>query len=112
MMASAPSVPLTIHEAVCARDGTGGVFRGQALTRAQAVARRRREDDVVVCGPDPFANAREAHVIETAVGPCKPDGPHADVAGVKALPHFQQKAPPPEGHTFYEVPTRKAVPTP
>jgi hypothetical protein len=85
-------------------------MRGEALTRAKAIARRRQGDDVVVCGADPFANAREAHTIESTFGPCKHDGPHSDVAGVMALPHFQQKTPPPIGHTFYEViPTRKAV---
>jgi hypothetical protein len=65
----------------------------------------------VACGPDPFANAREAHTIESAVGPCIPDGPH-EVAGALALPHFQQRAPPPVGHSFYETPVRKAIPTP
>ncbi len=106
-----PAQPLTIHEANCARDGSGGVLRGKALTRAEAITRRRNGDDVVGCGPDPFDNAREAHAIESAIGPCKPDGPHVDVAGVKALPHFQPKTRPPEGHTFYEVPTRKVAGT-
>jgi hypothetical protein len=82
------------------------------LTQAQAVGRRRLGEDVVVCGPDPFANARLARTIESTVGPCKPDGLHADVAGAMALPHFQQKSGAPGGHTFYEVPTRKAVSTP
>ena len=63
----------------------------------------------MVCGPDTFANAREAYAIESAVGPCVPDGPHLDVAGALALPHFQQRAAPPQGHTFYETPVRKAV---
>jgi hypothetical protein len=82
------------------------------LNRAEAVARRQRGEDVVVCGSDTFANAREADVIELSVGPCKPDGPHSDVAGALALPHFQQKSGHPEGHTFYETPVRKAVPGP
>ena len=102
----------SIHEAVCAGDGSGGVQRGRALTRAEAINHRRRGGDVVVCGTDPFANAREAHAIESAVGPCIPDGPHLDVAGALALPHFQQRVSPPEGHTFYETPVRKALPTP
>ena len=101
-----------MHEAICARDGSGGVSKGAVLTDAQAVARRQRGEDVVVCGSDPFVNARKAHAIESAVGPCKPDGPHADVAGALALPHFQQKMPPPLGHSFYETPIRKAVSTP
>jgi hypothetical protein len=84
-------------------------MRGAELTLAEPVARRRAGSDVVVCGPDTFANARKAFAIESAVGACKPDGPHADVAGGKALPHFQQKVRPPMGHTFYETPVRKAV---
>ena len=99
----------SIHEALCFRDGSGGVSRGAGLTLAEAIIRRQNGNDVVVCGDDPFANARQAFAIESSVGPCKPDGPHADVAGVKALPHFQQKAPPPIGHTFYETPVRKAI---
>ena|SRR2546428_9930183 len=102
---------LTIHEAICARDGSGAVSAGAVLTEAEAVVKRRNELDVVVCGLDAFANARLAHRIESAVGPCKPDGPHVDTAGAMALPHFQQKATPPAGHTFYETPKRKAVTT-
>jgi hypothetical protein len=111
-MTSPPSTPLTIHEGACATDGSGGVRRGSPLTRAEAVARRRVGGDVVVCGPDTFANAREAYAIESAVGSCIPDGPHTNVAGAMALPHFQQRVPPPEGHTFYETPVRKAIPNP
>jgi hypothetical protein len=111
MSAAQAGLP-TIHEAVCARDGSGGVTRGTALTEAAAVARRRGGGDVVVCGPDLFANARKAPAIEAAVGPCKPDGPHVAVAGMLALPHFQQIAGAPTGHTFYEVPTRRAANTP
>src|SRR5262245_16366617 len=110
--APSPAAVPTIHEATCARDGSGGVRRGGVLTQAAAVARRRAGLDVVVCGEDTFATARVAHTIESAVGPCKPDGPHADVAGALALPHFQQKRPPPAGHTFYETPVRKAINTP
>ena len=67
---------------------------------------------MVICGDDTFANARQAHAIESAAGPCKPDGPHSDVAGVQALPHFQQKVQPPAGHTFYKTPIRKALDPP
>jgi hypothetical protein len=111
-MTPSPSVPPSIHEAACAQDGSGGVERGRALTRAEAISHRQRGGDVVVCGGDTFANAREAHAIESAVGPCKPDGPHEDAAGDLALPHFQQRVRPPEGHTFYETPVRKATPKP
>lgn len=107
-MTLVPPTPPAAHEAACIQDGSGAVIRGKLLTRAEAIARRRQADDVVVCGPDTFANAGEARAIESAVGPCKPDGPHADVAGTMALPHFQQKTPPPGGHTFYETPIRKA----
>jgi hypothetical protein len=104
-MSSAPA----IYEADCAKDGSGGVVRGDQISHAQAIERRKKGQDVVVCGEDTFANARAAYGIETAVGPCKPDGPHTDVAGAMALPHFQQRTVPPEGHAFYETPIRKAV---
>ena len=109
-MTPSPSAVPIIHEGFCARDGSGGVRRGGILTRAEAINRRRGGGDVVVCGPDTFANAPEAHAIESAVGPCIPDGPHLDAAGVLALPHFQQRMAPPEGHSFYETPIRKAMP--
>jgi hypothetical protein len=108
-MSPSPAAPLSIHEAFCAQDGSGGVRRGRTLTRAEAIHHRRSNGDVVVCGPNPFDNSREAHAIECAVGPCIPDGPHLDVAGSLALPHFQQRVPPPLGHTFYETPVRKAI---
>jgi hypothetical protein len=108
-MTPSPSAPV-ICEATRATDGSGAVRRGRALTRAEAISRRRSGGDVVVCGPDPLANPREAYAIESAVGPCVPDGPHLDVAGALALPHFQQRAATPEGHTFYETPVRKAIP--
>jgi hypothetical protein len=111
-MTAASAAAVTVHEAVCAEDGSGAVVRGVVLTRSQAVARRQAGGDVVVCGPDTFANAREAFAIESAVGPCKPDGPHEDVAGTQALPHFQPKVRTSPGHTFYETPVRKAVPGP
>lgn len=109
-MTSSPATAPSIHEAFCARDGSGGVRRGRILTRTEAISRRQGGGDVVICGPDTFANSREAFAIESAVGPCIPDGPHLDAAGALALPHFQQRRPPPEGHTFYETPLRKAIP--
>ena len=109
-MTPSPPAPPAIYEAFCARDGSGGVRRGRTLTPAGAVRHRQSGGDVVVCGPDTFANAREAYAIESAVGPCVPDGPHLDAAGALALPHFQQRVPPAEGHTFYETPVRKAIP--
>jgi hypothetical protein len=103
---------VSIHEATCRADGSGEVVRSGVLTRAQAIAHRRAGGDVVVCGSDTMANAREAFAIESAVGPCKPDGPHADAAGAQALPHFQPKVRVLPGHTFYETPVRKAVVSP
>jgi hypothetical protein len=111
-MAPTSSAIVSIHEAVCSADGSGAVVRGAALDRAQAIARRAAGGDVVVCGPDTMANAREAFAIESAIGRCKPDGPHEDVAGTLALPHFQQKVRVVPGHTFYETPVRKAVTPP
>jgi hypothetical protein len=109
MTPSAAANP-SIHEAFCSRDGSGDVRRGAVHTRAEAIRRRQAGGDIVVCGPDVFANAREARAIESAVGPCIPDGPHLDTAGALALPHEQQRVPPPEGHTFYETHVRKAIP--
>jgi hypothetical protein len=111
-MVTATAVVPTIHEAVCARGGSGGVSRGATITQAEAIARRQRGEDVVVCRSDTFANARLAYAIESTVGPCKPDGPHLDVAGARALPHFQQRSGVPPGHTSYETSVRKAVTTP
>ena len=108
-MTSPSAILPSIHEALCARDGSGGVRKGRKLTRTEAIHHRQGGGDIVVCGTDTFANAREAHAIESAVGPCIPDGPHLDVAGAQALPHFQQRVPPPEGHSFYETPVRKAI---
>src|SRR5438046_151739 len=109
-MTPSPASKPNIHEAFCSQDGSGGVRRGRVLTRAEAIRHRQGDGDVVVCGPDTFATAHEAHAIESTVGPCIPDGPHLDAAGTLALPHFQQRLPPPEGHTFYETPLRKAIP--
>lgn len=59
-MTPSPPPGLTIHEALCPKDGTGAVQRGRNLTHSEAVAHRQNEGDVVVCGPDTFANARSA----------------------------------------------------
>src|SRR5438874_10845645 len=98
-MTPSPPAPPTIYEAFCARDGSGGVRRGRALTPAEAINHRRSGGDVVVCGPDTFANNREARMIESGVGPWVHHPPHLDVAGTLALPHVQQRLAPPEGHT-------------
>src|SRR5262249_41632031 len=65
--------------------------------------------DIVVCGADTFANCREARRVETAVGPCYHDRPHA-AGGLQALPHWQQRSGNPAGHSFYETNLTKALP--
>lgn len=98
--------PPLIHEATLGRDGA--VVKGSAITQAQAEDRRQRGLDVVVCGIDLPANRRLAGLIEqNANGSAKRCPPHAN-AGANALPHYQPVARPPQGHTFYETPNRKA----
>ena len=105
---SAPILP-TIHAAGVATDGSDAVDRGAELIRPAAETRRRAGEDIVVCGPDPFANDRLAHNIEQAVTPpgsrCLHHGPHL---GSQSLPHWQHKPPRDSGHSFYETPVRKA----
>ena len=97
----------TIHEAERASGPSGAVLSGAIIDFDAAVARRQAGFDVVVCGEDVAANRRLAGAIESAVGICQRSDPHRR-AGPMALPHFQQDAPPPEGHTFYETANRKA----
>jgi hypothetical protein len=78
------------------------------LTQAQAEARRQAGLDIVVCGPDAVDNRLLASEIEAAAGPWKRQREH-DKAGQLALPHFQQRQPPPVGHSFYETATKKAI---
>jgi hypothetical protein len=85
------------------------VRRGAAINRTQAEDRRRAGLDIVVCGDDAFANCQEARRIETAIGPCYHDGPHA-AGGLYALPHWQQRSGLPVGHSFYETDVTKALP--
>jgi hypothetical protein len=83
------------------------VDKGAEIDFATAVARRRAGQDVVVCGNDLEENRKLAKAIEATVGRYKQQRFHRD-AGPLALPHFQQDPKPPEGHTFYETPNRKA----
>jgi hypothetical protein len=86
----------------------GAVNKGNEITEAEAVARRRAGLDVVVCGSDLATNRRLAGQIEGAAnGRYKRCPPHAN-AGQHALPHYQPEERPPEGHTFYETEQRKA----
>lgn len=90
--------------------GAGGsVIRGALLTRAQAEAKRKTGQEVVVCGSDLASNRRLAGEIERAAnGNAKRCPPHAS-SGPNALPHYQPDPRPPAGHTFYETTNRKAV---
>jgi hypothetical protein len=104
--ANASSQPPRIHEATLAAGASGVVYRGREIDPAQAVAERQAGRDIVVCGDDVDANRRAAFAIESAVGPCIRHDPHWK-AGPHALPHYHQKAPPPEGHAFYETGSRQ-----
>ena len=104
---SIPSSPPTIQEAERASGPSGAVLAGTIIDFHAAVARRQAGLDVVACGEDVVANRRLAGAIEGAVGACQRNDPHRR-AGPLALPHFQQDAPPPQGHTFYETANRKA----
>lgn len=98
----------TIHEAGRLTDGSGAVEKGAEISEAEAVARRAGGADVVVCGDDLRANREQAMKIEAAIGPWMRQPQHTQTAGPMALPHFQQRLPPPLGHTFYETANSKA----
>ena len=101
-----PSPPPQIYEA--SLRAKGAVVKGQSLSQVQAEARRQTGRDVVVCGADLAANRRLAGQIErNANGNAKRCPPHLS-AGGHSLPHYQPDPRPPEGHTFYETPNRKA----
>jgi len=102
----APAPPPEIYAA--SLGANGAVVKGLALTQAQAEAERQIGNDVVVCGVDLAANRRLAGEIErNANGNAKRCPPHVN-AGPHALPHYQPDPRPPDGHTFYETPNRKA----
>jgi hypothetical protein len=105
--AARPPAP-TIHEAERATDLSGAILWGMEIDIPAAVARRQNGADVVVRGDDVDANRHAATTIEAAVGPYQRGAPHKQTAGPLALPHFQQRSPPPAGHTFYETDKRKA----
>ena len=102
-----PAEPL-IHEAMCATDGSGTVYKGKLIDEPTAVARRKQGQDVVVCGSDLAANRNLARRIEAQVSARYIlEAPHTLTAGSNALPHFQPDPRPPEGHTFYEGATKR-----
>lgn len=79
------------------------------ITEAEAVARRRAGLDTVVCGNDTVANRNLAERIESQVGGSyRHGGPHSN-AGLYALPHWQPRKRPPQGHSFYETHATKAL---
>jgi hypothetical protein len=101
-----PTPPQLIYEA---RLGTNGaVIRvPPPINQAQAIAIRKNDGNVVVCGPNKTANSVTARDIEqAATGHWKRCKPHLN-AGPYALPHYQ---PDPRGqtigHTFYETDTK------
>ncbi|HYT87926.1 MAG TPA: hypothetical protein VEL76_04345 [Gemmataceae bacterium] len=101
-----PPQPPQIFEAT--RGSMGRVTRGAQIDQAQAEARRKAGEDVVVCGSDHHANRGLAGQIETgANGTAKRCPPHLN-EGPYALPHYQPDPRPPEGHTFYETSNRRA----
>jgi hypothetical protein len=104
--------PPTVHEAFLESGASGAVLRGAELDEPAAVARRQAGEDIVVCGSSIKANRRRAFEIESAVGPCERQEPHDQLAGPRALPHFQQTDRSARGHSFYETEHRKAKPKP
>jgi len=103
-----PPAATTIHLATRATDGSGAVIKGGEIDTATAISGRNGGQDVVVCGDDAQANRQVALRIEEAVGPWMRQQKHTWSAGAMALPHFQQRSPPPHGHTFYETANAKA----
>jgi len=101
-----PPTPPQIFEATLGSQGR--VIRAAQIDQAQAEARRRAGQDVVVCGANHRANRSLAGQIETnANGKAKRCPPHHN-EGPYALPHYQPDPRPPEGHTFYETSNRRA----
>ncbi len=102
----------TIHYA-STKGPEGAVYRGPVCSKDEAIAWRRAGRDIVICGDGLAANQNTAWVIEEAAvgaGKFKQHLPHVHTAGPKALPHFQPKKRPPDGHTFFETSAQKAEP--
>ena len=100
-------IPTTIHEATLARDGSGSVYKGSQIDEPTAIARRKANRDVVVCGSDLAANRTQAREIEQQVSPAFIFHNAHTSNGPDALPHFQPANRPPAGHTFYEGSTKR-----
>ena len=101
-----PPNPPVLYEA--STGAAEAVLRGRLIDFEEAVERRRAGLDVVVCGNNLSLNRAMASSIELAAnGAYLRHTPHAR-AGPNALPHVQPVSRPPEGHTFYETPHRRA----
>lgn len=96
----------TIHRARLARGGSGAVLYGEEIDEETAVEVRKLGEDVVVRG-NHKESMQLAKKIEEKVGEYKRHSPHSN-QGNSALPHVQQKFPPPKGHCFYETSNLKA----
>lgn len=107
MTTDPPAAP-TIHEAYLTGGPSGAVESGPEIAAAETQAQRAAGRDVVVRSGEDRANRSLAYQLESAVGPALFQFPHQRSTGPMALPHFQQQAPPPRGHAFYEVGNRKA----
>lgn len=102
---TAPTEPRIYEAALGSR---GSVIKGRPITRMAAEIMRRAGRDIVVCGPDKNANGRLAFAIENSANvDVVRHRPHTG-CGPNALPHWQPASRPPEGHSFYETPNRKA----
>jgi len=106
-----PLAPRPAKICKATRGNLGRVIRGEVITELKAVLERLAGRDIVVCDGAPRENRAVAHRIEDAVGPNERQDPH-ESAGPYALPHFQQRQPPPPGHAFYETAGKKAAKNP
>src|SRR5438552_1554872 len=99
----------TIHKA--SQAAMGRVVRGDEISFAEAASEYAAGRDVVVCGD--HADTRPlGQQIASAAGPYKRQNAHLRTAGPYALPHFQPRQRPPDGHVFYETEKRKAARNP
>jgi hypothetical protein len=112
--ADSPSPPgasrCKFYEAALAADSSGNVIKSLEIDKQEAINLRKNGYDVVVCGPDPKENRREASNIEQAasgIGNIILHPAHAS-AGTHSLNHYQAINPPPTGHCFYETKGQKA----
>lgn len=85
--------------------------RREKLPDRPRVNRRKQGLDIVVCGLSDRSNRNKAADIERAaigIGGYIRHGAHPS-AGKNALPHYQPRTRPPDGHSFYETKGQKAL---